>query len=317
MHRTNFAPFNTCFHLHLFIYSTALPNSNLNFSSFFVFSFAAQISNVRSLGCPKKHGTSSLIRLYAYLHHFRRGWMPLKASYFMDLKSSADIENAPSIRRVRHDFWPLDGVDPKKARFPCCVVWTPLPVVSWLAPYIGHLGICREDGAVVDFAGSNIVSIDNFAYGKVARYLQLDREQCCFPLNIAKHTCEQAYQHAERGTATSWDNALQANMQQFQHKCYNLFTCNCHSFVANCMNRLCYNRSLGWNMINLAALVLWRGKWVDGMSVFRSFFPFTIVLCVGLLTAGWPFLIGLASFSFLLIGWYLFGTYCVKNLIQC
>lgn len=98
----------------------------------------------------------------------------MKASYIMELKSTADIENASSNRRVRHDFWPLDAVDPKNARFPCCIVWTPLPVVSWLAPYIGHLGICREDGAVVDFAGSNIVSIDNFAYGKVAIYLQLD-----------------------------------------------------------------------------------------------------------------------------------------------
>nr|GFD03328.1 protein reversion-to-ethylene sensitivity1 [Tanacetum cinerariifolium] len=77
----------------------------------------------------------------------------------------------------KHGFWPLDQIDPTKSRFPCCLVWTPLPVVSWLAPFIGHVGLCMDDGAVVDFSGSNLVTIDDFAYGSVARYIQLDREQ--------------------------------------------------------------------------------------------------------------------------------------------
>jgi transmembrane protein 222 len=82
------------------------------------------------------------------------------------------------------ELWPLGEIDPKKARFPCCIVWTPLPVVSWLAPYIGHVGICQEDGAILDFAGSNLVSVDDFAYGSVARYMQLDRKKVCVIPNI-------------------------------------------------------------------------------------------------------------------------------------
>jgi transmembrane protein 222 len=82
------------------------------------------------------------------------------------------------------ELWPLGEIDPKKARFPCCIVWTPLPVVSWLAPYIGHVGICQEDGAILDFAGSNLVSVDDFAYGSVARYIQLDRKKVCMIPNI-------------------------------------------------------------------------------------------------------------------------------------
>jgi len=37
------------------------------------------------------------------------------------------------------------------------------------------VGIAREDGTVLDFAGSNLVSVDDLAYGSVARCLQLDR----------------------------------------------------------------------------------------------------------------------------------------------
>ncbi|XP_058080316.1 protein REVERSION-TO-ETHYLENE SENSITIVITY1 isoform X2 [Magnolia sinica] len=175
----------------------------------------------------------------------------------------------------------------------------------------------REDGAVLDFAGSNFVSVDNFAFGSVARYLQLDREECCFPPNLGEHRCRHGYRHAEHGTAISWDDALRSSMQHFQHKTYNLFTCNCNSFVANCLNRLAYGGSLGWNVINAGALILLKGRWVDGMSVIRSFFPFVAVVCLGVSMVGWAFLIGLASFSLLLVGWFLLGTYCIKSLIEC
>ncbi|WOL20409.1 protein REVERSION-TO-ETHYLENE SENSITIVITY1 [Canna indica] len=231
----------------------------------------------------------------------------------MDIEALATDDDVSASQRLNR-LWPLDEVNPEKARFPCCIVWTPLPIVSWLAPYIGHVGIGREDGQVLDFAGSNFVNTDNFSYGAVARYLQLDREQCCFPPNLSAHKCKQSYKHAENGVAISWDDALHWSMQHFQHKYYNLFTCNCHSFVADCLNRLAYNGSVQWNMLNLAALILRKGQWVDGMSVFRSFSPFVVVLIVGILMAGWPFLVGMATFSFLLIGWFILRIYCMKVL---
>lgn len=95
----------------------------------------------------------------------------------MELKPTFGIERESFVRSIQHELWPLDEIDPKKAKFPCCLVWTPLPVVSWLAPFIGHVGICREDGAVIDFSGSNLINVDNFAYGAIARYIQLDREK--------------------------------------------------------------------------------------------------------------------------------------------
>ena len=75
-------------------------------------------------------------------------------------------------------------VDPRRARFPCCVVWSPLPVISWLVPFVGHLGICTEDGVILDFAGSYFISVDAFTFGATSRYVRLNPEQvplspCC------------------------------------------------------------------------------------------------------------------------------------------
>lgn len=68
-------------------------------------------------------------------------------------------------------------IDPTRARFPCSIVWTPLPIISWLLPFIGHLGICREDGVILDFAGPNFVCVDNFAFGSVMRYFQISTDK--------------------------------------------------------------------------------------------------------------------------------------------
>lgn len=102
------------------------------------------------------------------------------STFTMELTASYDTEYSSSLQRIQHEPWPLEPVDPNKKKFPCCIVWTPLPVVSWLAPFIGHVGICREDGVVLDFSGSNFVNVDDFAFGAVARYLQLDRNQVMF-----------------------------------------------------------------------------------------------------------------------------------------
>ncbi|CAJ2659498.1 unnamed protein product [Trifolium pratense] len=56
-------------------------------------------------------------------------------------------------------------IDPRRSRFPCSIVWSPLPVISWFIPFIGHIGICREDGVILDFAGPNFVCVDNFPFG--------------------------------------------------------------------------------------------------------------------------------------------------------
>lgn len=211
----------------------------------------------------------------------------------------------------------LTSVDPSIARFPQCIVWTPLPIVSWLAPLFGHVGVCREDGTILDFAGSNFVNVDNFAFGATARFAHLDSQQCCFPPHLSGHTCKSGFAHAQFGTAISWDDGLHSSMQQYQHKSYNFLTCNCHSFVASFLNRVAYQGSIKWNVITVVLLTVFKGQWVSKWAVARSSAPFSVVMCLGLSVAGWPFFVGWAIFNLLLIGWFIMGTYIVHSLIDC
>lgn len=64
-------------------------------------------------------------------------------------------------------------IDPSKDKFPFCIVWTPIPVLTWLFPVIGHMGIGMSTGVIRDFAGSYYVSEDNMSFGRPTKYWQL------------------------------------------------------------------------------------------------------------------------------------------------
>ena len=142
--------------------------------------------------------------------------------------------------------------------------------------------------------------------------------QCCLPHYLSDHTCASGFDHAQCGTVQTWDDGIRTTMQQFQHTSYNLFTCNCHSFVASCLNKLAYKGSIKWNIISIVLLVLIKGQWVSKAAIIRSFAPFLLVIFLGYYMVGWPFFTGWAVFNFLLIGWFLLGTYLLpKLLFQC
>lgn len=139
-------------------------------------------------------------------------------------------------------------------------------------------------------------------------------QECSSSLRPSARTSEDDEDLTRRGTLT-WDDALRKSTQEFQHHSYSLFTCNCHCFVANSLNRLGFH-SGGWNVVNLATLMFIRGHWVSTGSIVRSYLPFVVVCGLGLIFGGSTFLTFLAFFTFFLVGWFLLGSYCFKNLIQ-
>ena len=61
-------------------------------------------------------------------------------------------------------------IDAEKARFPYCIVWTPLPLITALIPFIGHTGIAPSSGIIHDFSGPYQITIDELAFGETHKY---------------------------------------------------------------------------------------------------------------------------------------------------
>lgn len=98
-------------------------------------------------------------------------------------------------------------VDPQRHRYPFCLVWTPIHPLTWIAPYVGHVGLCTSDGVVLDFATNKHVGRDKMAFGWPARYLQLSPA-----LRV--------------GEELNWEGEIERATLQFRRVEYNFLTWN-------------------------------------------------------------------------------------------
>ena len=48
----------------------------------------------------------------------------------------------------------------KSSYFPYCIVWTPIPLITYIFPSIGHTGIGTSSGIIHDFAFGYIIRIN-------------------------------------------------------------------------------------------------------------------------------------------------------------
>lgn len=157
-------------------------------------------------------------------------------------------------------------IDKTKDKYPCCIVWTPIPLLTWLFPIIGHMGIALSNGVIRDFAGPYFVSEDNMAFGRPTKYLQLRP-------TLAK------------GGVEGWDAAVQKASDIYSERMHNLCIDNCHSHVATALDLMQYDGSNNWNMVKLALMLAFQGKYVSIRGFLKTWLPFliltlVIVLCV-------------------------------------
>ena len=145
-------------------------------------------------------------------------------------------------------------IDKPSNRYPFCIVWTPIPCISWLLPSIGHSGICDSNGVIYDFSGPYYVSIDDMAFGNPTKYLILELSQ------------KEFYEY---------DKAVQSAMIKYNKMEYNFFWNNCHSFVANVLNKLNYKGRNNYNMVDIWWMLCTKSKylsWGDFIKTYSGFF---------------------------------------------
>eukprot|EP00639_Heterosigma_akashiwo_P005149 CAMPEP_0194567510 /NCGR_PEP_ID=MMETSP0292-20121207/5955_1 /TAXON_ID=39354 /ORGANISM="Heterosigma akashiwo, Strain CCMP2393" /LENGTH=165 /DNA_ID=CAMNT_0039417291 /DNA_START=138 /DNA_END=632 /DNA_ORIENTATION=+ len=133
-------------------------------------------------------------------------------------------------------------IDIMREKFPHCLVWCPLPLITWFCPIIGHLGIADEEGRIYDFAGPYTIGSDHLCFGKVTRYIQLN------PKAVKK---------------LKWDDAVIRANTDYSQRMHNICCDNCHSHVARALAYMAYRGVTAWNMFTLAFWMFIAGKYTS------------------------------------------------------
>lgn len=188
-------------------------------------------------------------------------------------------------------------VDIAAHRYPACIVWTPIHPISWVCPYVGHIGVCSSDGVVYDWVG--MVNTDNMAFGWPARYVQLA--------------------NTRGGCSTAeWDEHLGRSVALFNSRdspIYDFCTWNCHSMVLQFMNSLGAGAGMWagkWNLVNLCGLVFVAGRFTSVGACVGTFGPALCSLGVALMLGGPATALGLLRIAgwinLVFAFWFVFAT---------
>ena len=82
--------------------------------------------------------------------------------------------------------------------------------------------------------------------------------------------------------AEVWDTAIKEANEIYNGRMHNIFCDNCHSHVATALQRM-NMRAYGvenWNMVKLAFLVFFKGKFLSKSAVYAQFGPFLFLVLV-------------------------------------
>ena len=152
----------------------------------------------------------------------------------------------------------------QKNRYPYCIVWTPIPFLTYLIPSIGHAGIADSEGVIHDFALTFYVNIDDFSFGKPTKYFQLELSD------------KERY---------DYDNAIQKGDLKFNKERHNLFLNNSHSHVAYILNQVKYKGKNNYNIVDIWWLFIWKGKYISFLAFIKTylgFFIFVLIIALAL-----------------------------------
>uniref|UniRef100_A0A7S2DZ12 Transmembrane protein 222 n=1 Tax=Helicotheca tamesis TaxID=374047 RepID=A0A7S2DZ12_9STRA len=129
------------------------------------------------------------------------------------------------------------------------ILWSPLPPITWLIPFIGHLGIATSDGTACDFQGPYFVGDSGrMAFGRPTRAVTIDVKDLA-------------------DGPSRWDGAIQEANEEYRGRMHNICCDNCHSHVAYALNRMeglrgPFGIRTEWNMVNLCFLVFFKGRFL-------------------------------------------------------
>lgn len=155
----------------------------------------------------------------------------------------------------------------QQERLAYTIVWSPLPPITWLIPFIGHTGICNSNGVASDFRGPYTVGDDGrMAFGAPTRALRIiNKGNGGSSISI---------------TAQQWDDAIREANVEYGGRMHNICCDNCHSHVAYALNLMSVS-AYGvqkWDMVKIAALVFFRADFLSRGAILQQFLPFLLVL---------------------------------------
>lgn len=171
------------------------------------------------------------------------------------------------------------AIDPVREHYPFCIVWCPIPLLSWLLPFVGHIAVCDSQGRIYDFQGSYRIGQDRMLFGNPVKYWDVSRDYVPSFYDPGLYDAPDR-EDAVRREIAAYDAAVASATTHFrQGEIYNFFTNNCHAFVAASMNEQQLKKS-HMGMVSVAIGMALHGRYVSFSRFMQAHLPSLVLAAV-------------------------------------
>jgi hypothetical protein len=159
--------------------------------------------------------------------------------------------------------------DARRNRFPYSVVFQPFPLITWILPFAGHMGIADSAGRVYDFQGPFTIVRDRMMLGKATRFLRLDPGRVTSPPLLASDGDAQY---------DTWDVCVAQGVKEYSRRVHILCWDNCNHHSGYTLDQMAYGGCRSYGLVRLWILMAFKSESVGPGGLLRDFLPFCLFL---------------------------------------
>ena len=163
-----------------------------------------------------------------------------------------ELSNKSQTDEVDTEDYVIDNIS-------CSLVWTSIPVLSYIFPFLGHVGITDSIGRIHDFGSSHYVSVDQMTYGNPDKivHFEITREEY-----------------------TRWDKCINSVSKKYSKKTYSLCSVNGYSFCASVLNKIRYNDRNDYTACEVMKMTIGCGHYVGAAAMCKSYSGLIILVAL-------------------------------------
>lgn len=183
---------------------------------------------------------------------------PIKSSSHLkcepsDLVVIPEGKASPSMPKVSKDIY-------LKYKKPYAFLWSPIPFISTILPFIGHISVCSSNGTIHDFFSSKYISLNQINYGAPYKYINLELKE---------------------SEMREWDRAIVKADKKYKRKIFSFCGNNSLKYAAFVLGAINYNGKSKHSKCDIIKLGIRKSKFFSNCDVIKTYIGFVlIIVCI-------------------------------------
>ena len=145
------------------------------------------------------------------------------------------------------------------SKYKYCIIWSHIPLITFLMPFVGHSSIVNSYGFIHDFQSSYFIQIYN-------------EEENGF--------CKIVYLNLNDSQKLIWDNIIEQIDKVYQKKSFSFCGNNSFKYISNILSIIEYKNKKNYTQYDIFWLIIKEGKFISKCQIFKTYFGWILIFSI-------------------------------------